>query len=87
MLTNIHYYDIITTDYKMLEGDSVEITTVLKQLVSITQFNKGKAAQLFSRVKTKEPLVVLKNNTPVAIVISPEDYKIIENYINDKKDG
>lgn len=63
----------------------MEITMVLKQLVSITQFNKGKAAQLFSRVKKGEPLVVMKNNAPVAVVISPEDYKIIEKYKNSKR--
>lgn len=58
---------------------------MLKHLVSITQFNKGKASQLFSRVKKGEPLVVLKNNSPVAVVISPEDYEIIENYNKNKE--
>ncbi len=62
------------------------ITDMLKQLVPITQFNKGKASQLFSRVKKGEPLVVIKNNTPVAVVISPEDYEIIEMY-NNKNGG
>ncbi len=65
----------------------MKISEVLEQLVPITQFNRGKAAQLFCRVKKGEPLVVIKNNTPVAIVISPEDYKIIENYKNSKKKG
>lgn len=65
----------------------MEITMVLKQLVSITQFNRGKAAQLFSKVKKGEPLVVMKNNAPVAIVISPEDYEIIERHKRNKKAG
>ena len=58
---------------------------MLKLLIPITQFNKGKASQLFSRVQKGETLVVLKNNTPVAVVISPEDYEIIEKYKNKKE--
>ena len=61
------------------------ITNMLKLLIPITQFNKGKASQLFSRVQKGETLVVLKNNTPVAVVISPEDYEIIEKYKNKKE--
>lgn len=63
----------------------MDITTVLKQLIPITQFNKGKASQLFSRVKKGETLIVMKNNSPVAIVISPEQYKIIEQYYLNKR--
>jgi prevent-host-death family protein len=58
---------------------------VLKQLVPITQFNKGKASQLFSRVQKGETLVVIKNNTPVAVVISPEEYEMIEEYLPIKR--
>lgn len=58
---------------------------MLKQLVPITQFNKGKASQLFSRVQKGETLVVIKNNTPVAVVISPEEYEMIEEYLPTKR--
>lgn len=65
-------------------GVFLEISEVLERLVSITQFNKGKASQLFSRVQTGEPLIVMKNNSPIAVVISPEDYRIIEKYLLNK---
>ncbi len=71
----------------LLGGAFVGIIDMLRHTVSITQFNKGKAAQLFSRVKKGEPLVVLKNNAPVAVVVSPEDYEIIENYNSNKEVG
>ena len=58
---------------------------MLERLVPITQFNKGKASQLFSRVQTGEPLIVMKNNNPIAVVISPEDYSIIEQYLLSKE--
>lgn len=44
----------------------------------ITLFNKGKASQLFSRVNKGETLVVVKNNAAVAIILSPEEYEILE---------
>lgn len=57
----------------------LQLSKVIEQLIPITQFNKGKASQLFSRVQKGETLIVIKNNKPVAIVISPEEYSIIEN--------
>lgn len=56
------------------------ITKILKQLIPITQFNKGKASQLFLRVQKGETLVVMKNNSPIAVVISPQEYEIIEKF-------
>jgi len=59
-------------------------TNILNSLVPITQFNKGKASKIFDRVKTERQLVVLKNNAPSAIILSPEEYErlseIEENY-------
>lgn len=63
----------------------MDLTKVFKQLIPITQFNKGKASQLFARVQKGETLVVMKNNSPVAVVISPEEYVIIEKYHNSQR--
>ena len=60
----------------------MDLTNVLKQLIPITQFNKGKASQLFSRVQKGETLIVMKNNAAVAVVISPEEYSIIQKHKN-----
>jgi PHD/YefM family antitoxin component YafN of YafNO toxin-antitoxin module len=46
----------------------------LESLVSITQFNKGQAAKIFGRLKTERQLIVLKNNTPAAVVLSPDEF-------------
>jgi len=57
---------------------------ILNSLIPITQFNKGQAAKIFDRVKTERQLVVLKNNAPSAIILSPDEYErlseIEENY-------
>ncbi|MBQ4601992.1 MAG: type II toxin-antitoxin system Phd/YefM family antitoxin [Clostridia bacterium] len=60
----------------------MNLSKVLNQLIPITQFNKGKASQLFSRVQEGETLIVMKNNVAVAVVISPEEYSIIERFKN-----
>lgn len=57
---------------------------LLQSLVPISQFNKGQAAKIFDRLHSERELVVLKNNQPSAIILSPEEYtrlaEIEENY-------
>lgn len=56
----------------------------LNSLVSITQFNKGQASKIFDRLNNERQLIVLKNNVPSAVIISPEEYirlsEIAEDY-------
>jgi len=58
---------------------------LLQSLVPITQFNRGHASRIFDRLRTEKQLVVLKNNQPSAIILSPEEYErlaeIEENYL------
>lgn len=57
---------------------------LLQRLVPISQFNKGQAAKIFDRLHSERELIVLKNNQPSAIILSPEEYtrliEIEENY-------
>ena len=56
----------------------------MHRLVPITQFNKGQASRIFDRVRDERQIIVLKNNTPSAVIISPEEYErfaeMEENY-------
>lgn len=56
----------------------------LNSLVSVTQFNKGQASKIFDRLRTERQLIVLKNNVPSAVIISPEEFtrlsQIAEDY-------
>lgn len=58
---------------------------LLNSLVPITQFNRGQASRIFDRLRTERQLVVLKNNQPEAIILSPEEFsrlsEIEENYL------
>lgn len=48
---------------------------MLNSLVSVTQFNKGQASKIFDRLRTEHQLVVLKNNAPSAVILSPKEYE------------
>ena len=58
---------------------------ILNSLVPITQFNRGQASRIFDRLHTESQLVVLKNNQPAAVILSPEEYarlsEIEEDYL------
>lgn len=57
----------------------------MNRLVPITQFNKGQASRIFDRVRNERQIIVLKNNAPTAVIISPEEYERLsemeENYL------
>jgi PHD/YefM family antitoxin component YafN of YafNO toxin-antitoxin module len=52
----------------------MDIRNILTRTVSISQLNKGKAGQIFDEVKKFGAKVVMKNNEPECVLISPEEY-------------
>lgn len=58
--------------------------SVRNSLVPISRFNKGEANKIFEEVKTTGFKIVLKNNIPTCVLITPETYEkmmeIIEDY-------
>lgn len=58
---------------------------LLHSLIPISQFNKGQAAKIFDRLRSEKELIVLKNNQPSAVILSPEEYsrltEIEEDYL------
>ena len=56
----------------------------LSRLIPITQFNRGQASRIFDRLHSEPELIVLKNNQPSAVILSPEEFsrlsEIEENY-------
>ncbi|MCL2494890.1 MAG: type II toxin-antitoxin system Phd/YefM family antitoxin [Oscillospiraceae bacterium] len=54
--------------------------SALRSFVPISQFNKGQAGKIFDRLKTEQRLMVLKNNAPAAVILSPEEYYRITEY-------
>ncbi len=54
--------------------------------VSISEFNRGLAGRIFDDVKVTGSKVVLKNNTPECVLISPEEYSILMDELEDARD-
>lgn len=58
---------------------------VLNSLIPITQFNRGQASRIFDRLHSENRLVVLKNNQPAAVILSPSEFarlsEIEEDYM------
>ena len=47
---------------------------IINSMVPISQFNRGQASRIFDRLHTENQLVVLKNNQPAAVILSPEEF-------------
>lgn len=47
---------------------------MLNNLVSVTMFNQGQASKIFNRLQSEKQIIVLKNNNPTAILLSPDEY-------------
>lgn len=64
--------------------DNVSISNMLNSIVPISRFNKGEAGKIFDEVNESGIKIVIKNNKPTCILITPEKYEemmeTIENY-------
>lgn len=52
---------------------------LLNNLVSVTMFNQGQASKIFNRLQDEKQIIVLKNNVPTAILLSPDEYDWLLN--------
>lgn len=50
------------------------VRSAIENTVSISQFNRGQAGKIFEDVRRNGAKVVMKNNAPECVLMSPEDY-------------
>lgn len=65
-----------------LQHDLDECYLELSRLktVPITRFFRGEVRQIFRELRETSPILVMKNNVPVGVIISPGQYEaLIEN--------
>lgn len=55
--------------------NEMSVLNVMKSIVPITRFNKGEASRIFEEVQTGGTKVVMKNNRPACVLMSPEKYE------------
>ena len=65
-------------------GGHVGNKNFLKSMVPISRFNRGEAGKIFKEVNDEGIKIVLKNNAPACVILSPDVYEEIqealENY-------
>lgn len=52
----------------------INLSSAINHTVPISQFHKGMAAQIFSDVRKHGAKVVIKNNEPECVIMSPSEY-------------
>jgi PHD/YefM family antitoxin component YafN of YafNO toxin-antitoxin module len=55
--------------------ENISVRNVMNSLVPISRFNKGEANKIFDEVKEAGFKIVLKNNTPTCVLLTPEVYE------------
>ncbi|MDU5807450.1 MAG: type II toxin-antitoxin system Phd/YefM family antitoxin [Peptoniphilus harei] len=62
------------------------IKQISNRTVSISDFNRGLAGRIFDDVKSTGSKVVLKNNSPECVLLSPEEYSRLMDELEDARD-
>lgn len=62
-----------------------DVTSAIRNTVPITLFNRGLAGKIFEEVNQQGSKVVMKNNTPECVLLSPEEYLHLMDEVNDAK--
>ena len=61
------------------------MVNAIKNTVPISQFNRGLAGKIFEDVKKQGAKVVMKNNAPECVLLSPEEYLSLMEELEDAK--
>ena len=54
--------------------DKIKVSNLLDSIVPISRFNKGEANKIFDEVNSSGYKVVVKNNKPSCVLMSPQKY-------------
>ncbi len=61
------------------------VISAVTNTVPISQFNRGRAGQIFEDVKRSGAKVVMKNNTAKCVLLSPDEYVRLMDELNDAR--
>jgi PHD/YefM family antitoxin component YafN of YafNO toxin-antitoxin module len=65
--------------------DVITLSNILDALVPITRFNRGEANKIFDEVRESGCKIVVKNNTPTCVLLTPEKYQSMVSMIEDQR--
>lgn len=63
--------------------NNVPIHALINAIVPISRFNKGEANKIFDEVKMSGYKIVMKNNTPACVLLTPERYEEMTEQLED----
>ena len=61
----------------------ISVMGIMNSIVPITRFNKGEANRIFDEVESSGTKIVMKNNRPACILMSPEKYEALMEMLSD----
>ena len=63
--------------------NEISVRDIMKSIVPITRFNKGEASRIFEEVETSGTKIVMKNNKPACVLMSPDKYEALIELLAD----
>ncbi|MBP3360134.1 MAG: type II toxin-antitoxin system Phd/YefM family antitoxin [Clostridia bacterium] len=63
--------------------NNMSVVGMMNSIVPITRFNKGEATRIFDEVETTGTKIVMKNNKPACVLISPSQYESLMEMLSD----
>ena len=64
--------------------NEISVSNALNAVVPITRFNRGEASKIFDELKESGCKVVVKNNIPACVMLTPEKFKEMVDMIEDQ---
>lgn len=61
------------------------ITSAIRDTISISLFNRGLAGKIFEEVKQSGAKVVMKNNSAECVLLAPDEYISLMDEVNDAR--
>lgn len=61
----------------------MSVMGIMNSIVPITRFNKGEANRIFDEVEASGTKIVMKNNRPACILMSPGQYEALMEMLSD----
>ena len=63
----------------------ISLSNALDSLIPITRFNRGEANKVFDEVRASGCKIVVKNNAPACVLISPDRYRMLIDELEEMK--
>lgn len=63
--------------------NALRTVDVLNSIIPISRFNKGEASKIFNEVHKTGAKIVVKNNVPECVLLSPQEYEALLEELED----